>query len=166
MKRVALAALASLALATPSLADGKVYVQLPDLGDYKGQEAREFLYELVLANVVSSNCVGYEITEEEWSLLTDSADIIGYGELKLDAATFDDEYYAPAFAALDEAGTCEEWGPQVPGIVDTLVSHGGSRDPLPDQDKAYEEWRAFMDELRAQAEQGGQTATNGKTKTK
>ncbi|GLQ11611.1 hypothetical protein GCM10007913_35430 [Devosia yakushimensis] len=153
--------------ATPALADGKVYVQLPDLSDFSGQEAEEFLHQLVLANVVSSNCAGFEVSEAEWSLLTDSADIVGKGILGLDSAKFDDEYYGPAFAALDEAGTCEVEGPQVEPVLEFLVDQGGSRDPLPDQEAAYIEWRALQDYWDA----GGkgmpdEAAPAGKSKTK
>jgi hypothetical protein len=42
---------AALLWATPALADGKIYVQLPDLSSYAGQEAGDFLAEVVLANV-------------------------------------------------------------------------------------------------------------------
>lgn len=143
-------------------ADGKIYVQLPDLSGYSGAEAETFLREVVLANVVSSNCAGYEITDEEWSLLTDSADLLAYGQLKLAVGTYDDQYYKPAFAALDAPGTCEAEGPKVEAVLNQLVEDGGSREALPDQATAYEEWRALMDRLQAEAE----TPTPGKTKTK
>lgn len=153
--------------ATPALADGKIYVQLPDLSDFSGQEAEEFLHQLVLANVVSSNCTGFEVSEAEWSLLTDSADIVGKGILGLDSAKFDDEYYGPAFAALDEAGTCEVEGPQVEPVLEFLVDQGGSRDPLPDQEAAYIEWRALQDYWDAGGKgMPGEAAPAGKSKTK
>ncbi len=61
----------------------RFFVQLPDLSIYTDYQAEEFLGRVVLANVVSSNCTGYEVTDEEWSLLTDPADLLAYGQLKL-----------------------------------------------------------------------------------
>ena len=105
---------------------------------------------------------GYEVTEEEWSLLTDSADLLAYGQLKLNTDDYDTNYYTPAFEALDQAGTCEEKGPEVEEVLSELVDRGGSREALPDQDLAYEEWRALMDRLQAEANEPAPT----KTKTK
>lgn len=143
-------------------ADGKIFVQLPDVTSYSGAEAEAFLERVVLANVVSSNCAGFEVTDEDWSLLTDVADLLAYGQLKLSTDDYDTNYYTPAFNALDEAGTCEEKGPDVEKVLGELVELGGSREALPDQDAAYEEWRALMDRLQAEAN----APTSGKTKTK
>jgi hypothetical protein len=163
-KALTIAALSVGLLTVPVLADGKIYVQLPDLTSYTGAEAEDFLREVVLANVVSSNCPGYEVTDEEWSLLTDSADLLAYGQLKLDTGTYDEQYYAPAFAELDEPGTCDSAGPKVQPIIERLIEDGGSREALPDQDVAYEEWRAIMDELMEEAE-GGEPAPSGDGET-
>ena len=128
----------TLLLVTPALADGKIYVQLPDLSGITGAEAEAFLSEVVLANVVSSNCPGFEITEEEWSLLTDSADILARAQLRLSVDDYDSQFYGPAFAALDRPETCAQAGPGVQPTIDRLVELGGSRTALPDQDAAYE----------------------------
>ena len=128
----------TLLLAGPALADGKIYVQLPDLSGITGSEAEAFLSEVVLANVVSSNCAGYEITDEEWSLLTDSADILAREQLRLSVDDYDTRFYSPAFDALDRPETCDQAGPGVQPTIDRLVELGGSREALPDQDAAYE----------------------------
>lgn len=127
----------TLLLASPALADGKIYVQLPDLSSITGAEAEAFLSEVVLANVVSSNCTGYEITDEEWSLLTDSADILAREQLRLSVDDYDSRFYGPAFDALDRPETCDQAGP---GVQPTRPAGGtgGSREALPDQDAAYE----------------------------
>jgi hypothetical protein len=164
MKTIMLGFLGAVLLATPALADGKIYVQLPDLSDYQGERAERFLHELVLANVVSSNCPGFEVTEEESSLLIDSADVLARGNLKLSIDAYDADYYQPAFAALDQADTCEANGPYVQTTIDQLVVMGGSREPLPDQDAAYEDWRKMQDEWDAQVV--GTPAPTGKSKTK
>lgn len=167
MKIAPLVLAASVCLAAPALADGKVYVQLPDMSYFGGEIGEDFLYQLVLANVVSSNCPGFEVTDAEWSLLTDSADLLAYGELKLGTNDFDNLFYDPAFAALDEPTTCAEEGPAVEEILTELVEHGGSREPLPDQEKAYAEWRVLMDNLHAQAEAPeAEAAPKGKIKHK
>lgn len=148
--------------AQQAAADGKIYVQLPDVSAYGGPEAEAFLERVVLANVVSSNCAGYEITDEDWSLLTDAADLLAYGQLKLNTNDYDADYYKPAFDALDQDGTCEAKGPDVEKVLGELVALGGSREALPDQEAAYEEWRVLMDGLQAEAN----APVTGKTKTK
>ena len=162
IKKALLTGLLLAAGAQQAAADGKIFVQLPDLSAYSGAQAEQFLERVVLANVVSSNCPGFEVTDEEWSLLTDSAALLAYGQLKHNTGDYDDTYYAPAFNALDEAGTCAEKGPDVEAVLDELVERGGSREALPDQDAAYEEWRALMDRLEAEAN----APAAGKTKTK
>lgn len=160
MKRLLAATAVCLALANPTLADGKIYVQLPDLSSWKGEEAEIFLKEVVLANVVSSNCPGFEITDEEWSLLTDSADLLARGQLGLSVDDYDAKYYSPAFDALNDPDTCAEFGPEVQITIDKLLSFGGSREALPDQDAAYE-----AEQARNAAWDAG-AATPRKTKTK
>ncbi|MGV8951897.1 MAG: hypothetical protein ACOH2M_12390 [Cypionkella sp.] len=164
MKRMIAGLLGAVLLATPALADGKIYVQLPDLSSYQGKAAEDFLSQVVLANVVSSNCAGFEITEEEWSLLTDSADILARENLKLSVDAYDADYYKPAFAALDQAETCASKGPTVQPIIDELVKLGGSRAALPDQDAAYEAMQARQAGWDADA--AGAAAPSGKTKNK
>lgn len=149
----------TLLLASPALADGKIYVQLPDLSGITGAEAEAFLSEVVLANVVSSNCAGYEITEEEWSLLTDSADILAREQLRLSVDDYDSLYYGPAFEALDRPETCEQAGPGVQPTIDRLVELGGSREALPDQDAAYQAEQARQAAWDAMAEQPRKTKT-------
>ena len=127
-----------LLLATPALADGKIYVQLPDLSDFGGEEAEALLTEVVLANVISSNCPDFSVSDEEWSLLTDSADILARGRLGLSVDDYDSQYYGPAFAALDEADACATNGPDVQPVIEKLVEMGGSREALPDQEAAYQ----------------------------
>ena len=160
MKHLLVLFATSLALTVPSLADGKIYVQLPDLSGISGGEAETFLKEVVLANVISSNCDDFAVTDEEWSLLTDSADILARGQLGLSVDDYDSQYYAPAFDTLDKADACVAHGPQVQPVIDRLVELGGSREALPDQDAAYQ---------AEQARQLGWDAaalTPGKTKTK
>lgn len=149
----------TLLLATPALADGKIYVQLPDLSGLTGAEAEAFLSEVVLANVVSSNCPDFTITDEEWSLLTDSADILAREQLGLSVDDYDSQFYGPAFDALDRPETCAEAGPGVQPTLDRLVELGGSREPLPDQDAAYEAEQARHAAWDAPTDQPRKTKT-------
>ncbi len=160
MKRLFAILATSLVLTVPTLADGKIYVQLPDLTNIIGSEAETFLNAVVLANVISSNCPDFPVTEEEWSLLTDSADILAHEQLRLSVDDYDSQYYGPAFAALDKADACASHGPEVQPTIDKLVELGGSREALPDQDAAYEAEQA------RQASWDAAAATPGKTKTK
>ncbi|WP_299747757.1 hypothetical protein [Devosia sp.] len=161
MRKLIGASLAGLMLVSPALADGKVYVQLPDLSSLHGEGQKDFLRGLILANVISSNCPDFAVTEPEWSLLTDSADLIGRGQFHLNAEAYDQQYFGPAFAVLEDKSACETYGPTVQPILDQLVALGGSREPLPDQDAAYEDWRKMQDEWDA-----ADAAPVGKTKTK
>lgn len=151
-----------LALSGPALADGKIYVQLPDLSGVSGEAAEAMLSEVVLANVVSSNCPAFSVTDEEWSLLVDSADILAREQLRLSIDDYDSRFYGPAFAALDKPDACETAGPQVQPTLDRLVELGGSRDALPDQAAAYEAMQARQALWDGMAEE----PAKGKTKNK
>ena len=160
MKRLFVTIATTLLLAGPALADGKIYVQLPDLSGLTGAQAETFLNEVVLANVISSNCTDFAVTDEEWSLLTDSADILAREQLGLSVDDYDSRFYGPAFNALDAADACATHGPEVQPVLDRLVELGGSREALPDQDKAYEAEQARQASWDAAAE------TPRKSKTK
>lgn len=159
MRRLLTALLAALVLTPPAMADGKIYVQLPDLSSYRGEAAESFLQELVLANIVSSNCDGFAVTDAEWSLLTDAADILAYGQLGLSVDNYDSTYYGPAFAALDQPDTCEAEGPKVEPMLAKLVTLGGERTALPDQDAAYRAHQSLQAQWDARAGKGPRTKT-------
>jgi hypothetical protein len=154
--RLVLALVVSL-LPLPALADGKVYVQLPTLPTFAVDEAKALLEGMVLANIVSSNCPGYEVTEAEWSLLTDSADMVAYGQLGLSVDDYDALYYQPAFAALDDPDTCDTEGPAIEPMLENLVRLGGSREPLADQDAGYRTYQALQAQWDARAGKGPRT---------
>ena len=160
MKRLLTLLATSLVLTIPVLADGKIYVQLPDLSGIDGSAAEKFLGEVVLANVISSNCPDFAVTDEEWSLLTDSADMLARGQLGLSVDDYDSQYYGPAFAALDKADACATHGPDVQPVIDRLIELGGSRAALPDQDAAYQAEQA----RQASWDAGAQTPRKTKTK--
>ena len=162
MKPLLVSAAVALMLATPALADGKIYVALPDLSGVSGTAAETMLREVVLANVISSNCAEFSVTDEEWSLLTDSADILAHEQLNLSTDAYDSTYYDPAFSALDQADACATEGPKVQPMLEQLVALGGSRTALPDQEAAYQAMQA----RQAQWDALEPTPTPGKTKQK
>ena len=161
MKKIVLGLLGAALLVTPALADGKVYAQLPDLSSLHGEGEKDFLRGVILATVIASNCPDFAVSAAEWSLLTDSADIIAKGQLHLDTDTYNNEYFGPGLAVLENEGACETYGPKVQPVLEQLVALGGSREPLPDQDAAYEDWRKMQDSWDA-----ADAAPMGKTKTK
>ena len=106
------------------LADGAVPVTLPTLPPMAQAASVALIDRLVVANVVSSNCPGFEITDGEWGLLTGTADLIA-ASLGLDPAGYDAAFYGPAFDLLDDPATCATKGPDVRGAIDAVIALGG-----------------------------------------
>jgi hypothetical protein len=115
----------ALLASTAALADGAVPVTLPPLPRMGEPEFVALLDRLVVANVISSNCQGFAITDGEWGLLTGTADLIA-AELGLDAAAYDAAFYGPAFDLLDDPASCAARGPDVRPVIDLLIEMGGS----------------------------------------
>ncbi len=135
----------ALGFATPAFADGRIFVPLPDLSSYQGEDAAKLLDQLVIAVVVGMNCSGDGLAETEWSLLNDSADLLAYGQLGMSVGEYDDEVFKPAFDMLDQADTCENVVPKIDLLIERLIGLGGSLEPFPDQDAAFVEWSARQD---------------------
>jgi len=85
----------------PALADGGVTVKLPDPGQIAAAASPDFLMALVMANVAGMNCPGHALSDGEWALVTGTADRVA-GALKIGASAYDEDYYGPAFAAMDK----------------------------------------------------------------
>jgi hypothetical protein len=128
-KAFALAQCLTLCLASPTLADGGVTVTLPDSSQVTAAASPDFLMQLVMANVAGMNCPGFALSDGEWALITGTADRVA-ATLQIDAGTYDDDYYGPAFAALDAPGTCDREGPRIAPLIDRLRGMGGSTDPI------------------------------------
>ncbi|NPD17102.1 hypothetical protein HOY34_18065 [Xinfangfangia sp. D13-10-4-6] len=151
MKRFALLATCSLLLSgTAALADGKVYVTLPDMAVFAKDPvvADRMLRNLYNATVLSVNCPGASLSDAEHSLLTDSFDLLAYGELKLSTDELISRYEGPAFAQLDDPDACIEEADLKEQMLNDLRDAGGSTVPLADQEQAYHDWRALMDAIR------------------
>ncbi|WP_157971133.1 hypothetical protein [Pseudogemmobacter bohemicus] len=152
MKRIFLAAGLITGLgATAALADGKVYITLPDMSGFAQDPATadQLLRDMENTLVLSQNCPGSSLSDAEHSLLTDGFDLLAYGALKLDTDSIIAKYEVPAFAQLDNAAaTCPGEAALKARTIATLLEAGADLTPLPDQEKAYLEWRALMDSIR------------------
>jgi hypothetical protein len=126
MKRFALIAI----LATPALADGGITVQLPAEAEIAKAASPEFLMELVVANVIGSNCGGFQTDQGEWTLLTGTADRVAEAIGVVDASEYDDKFYGPAFDLLDQPGACETEGPKIKPLIQRLKAMGGDTKPI------------------------------------
>ncbi len=150
MKRILLTAGLSLGLSSGlALADGKVYVTLPDMSGIARDAAQsdQLLTDLYAVMVLSQNCPGASLTGAEHSLVSDGFDLLAHGELKLSSDEVISRYEQPAFALLDDNSNCAREAQLKFDTLKTLEAAGGSLVPLPDQEKAYVEWRALMDSI-------------------
>ena len=146
------AALALLLCAGQAHADGKIYVPLPSMTSVAEDPdaARDFLAEMYITLVINSNCFGASLSDPEHSLLTDSFDLLAYGEMAMSTDDIVETFEKPAFAYLDnaEANPCGAATERKEAVLSRLIGLGGSLTPLPDQEKAYAEWRVLMDSIR------------------
>jgi len=123
--RLAALALALALLPAAALADGAVPVTLPTLPVVDDPASYDsLLSDLVIANVISSNCPGYEITNGEWGMLTGTADMVA-AAMGLSTEVYDSNYYGPAFDVLDDPNACALYGPTVRPMLDLIASWGG-----------------------------------------
>jgi hypothetical protein len=99
----------------------------PPTADLGKKDASALLTRLVLANVASSNCAGYAVSNSQWKFITDTADQLA-NQLGLTVESYDAQYYAPAFAALEEADFCASEGPKVMPLIEEMIARGGSVD--------------------------------------
>ncbi|MDQ2066440.1 hypothetical protein Q9295_08650 [Xinfangfangia sp. CPCC 101601] len=116
-------------LSLPAFADRGATAQLPDAAQIAAAASPEFLHALVMANITSTNCPGHALSDDEWALITGTADRVA-AALNIDNRSFNDNYYSPAFAALDQAGTCDSEGAKIAPLIKRLRKMGGSADPI------------------------------------
>ncbi|MFV0291945.1 MAG: hypothetical protein ACK5II_01440 [Paracoccus sp. (in: a-proteobacteria)] len=120
------AGLISLSLtATPVQADGKrVVVDLPNLSGMPDEDAEKLIAALAQINVITSHCPDYPISDGEWTLLVGTGDMLAR-QLGMDPASYDKNYYGPAFQMLDDPAACDRIGPKARPIIEDLISMGG-----------------------------------------
>lgn len=121
--RMTLAALLMIGTAAQAASD-RVTVPLPETGGLTREEGRVLLAELANVNVITSNCPGYEITDGEWMLITGTGDKLA-AQLGLDPASYDREFFGPAFKLLDDPGACDRVGPRARPLIERLIGMGG-----------------------------------------
>ncbi|WBU64263.1 hypothetical protein [Paracoccus aerodenitrificans] len=121
-------AIASPALTSSAVAQGQVTVDMPDLSGMSEADAERLIAALAQINVITSNCPDYRVTDGEWTLLTGTGDMLA-ARLGIDPASYDRNYFAPAFETLEDPGACDRIGPKARPIIDDLIAMGGSTDP-------------------------------------
>lgn len=129
MRTILAAAVLAAGLSGTALADGGMSVQLPNTSGLGRAEAEALLAQLAQVNVITSNCPAHAVTDGEWTLITGTGDRLA-AQLGLDAATYDRNYYAPAFQLLDNPASCDRIGPQARPLIARLKSMGGGTTPL------------------------------------
>lgn len=108
----------------------RVTVALPDISTLSRAEGQVLLKELAEVNVMTSNCPDYAISDGEWMLLTGTGDRLA-AQLGLDPATYDRDYYGPAFQLLDDPAACGRVGPKAKPLIARLIAMGGETELKP-----------------------------------
>lgn len=122
--RMTLAALLMIGTAAQAASD-RVTVPLPETAGLSREEGRALLAELANVNVITSNCPDYPITDGEWMLITGTGDKLA-AQLGLDPASYEREFFGPAFKLLDDPGACDRVGPQARPLIERLIGMGGT----------------------------------------
>lgn len=125
MRALGLAAAGLLMAAGAAAADG---VTLPDVSGLDRKAAEALIAELAQVNVMTSNCPAWAIDDGAWALLTGTGDKLA-AQLGMDPAAYDDRFYGPAFALLDDPGACDRVGPKAAPLIARLEAMGGSTGP-------------------------------------
>lgn len=110
-------------------ADGGVTVRMPDVSGLDDDQAQALLTDLAKVNVITSNCPAYQISNGEWTLITATGDVLAT-RLGLDARSYDQKYYGPAFKLLEDPGACDRIGPTAKPLIRRLIQMGGGTTPL------------------------------------
>jgi hypothetical protein len=106
----------------------RLVVPLPDISGLNDTQAKDLARDLAQANVITSNCPEYDVSDGVWQLMTGTTDALT-AKLGLDPIAYDREYFRPAFNLMDDANACQTLGPDVQGTVDRLIAMGGDIKP-------------------------------------
>lgn len=107
----------------------RVTVALPDVSGLERSAAETLARQVAEADVITSNCDAYQISDGEWTLLTGTGDKLA-ALLGLDPSAYEQSFYAPAFGLLDDPAACDRIGPQAKPLVQRLIGMGGGTEPL------------------------------------
>lgn len=125
MRRLSTLAMMALLIAAPAFAAEDSPVVLPEIPMLNEQDSVDLLTGLVVANVVSQNCEGFEISDAEWELLNGSAAILA-ARFQLDPPQYNEMFLHPAFGVLNREGGCAEEGPRIQPLIQRLIDWGGA----------------------------------------
>lgn len=106
-----------------ALADTAFSVTLPDVSGLDRSEARLLIAQLAEVNVITSNCADWTVDDATWALLTGTGDVLAM-QLGIDPAAYDDMYFGPAFALLDDPTACDRIGPMARPLIARLQAMG------------------------------------------
>ncbi|MDB6178099.1 hypothetical protein PAF17_11390 [Paracoccus sp. Z330] len=126
-----------LATADASLGQDRLVVPLPDISSLSQSEAQSLTRQIVEADVITSNCPAYAISDGAWTLLTGTGELLA-GKLDMDPAAYEQEVIAPAYALLDDPESCDRIGPEVDPLIDRLIDMGGATEPNPSEPRPTE----------------------------
>jgi len=105
--------------ASPSFAD----TGLPDIPHLSETDSVDLLTDLAVANVISQNCAGFEITDAEYDLLNGASGILST-RFRLDPPTYNEMFLHPAYGVLAEEDGCAVEGPKIQALIDRLIGWG------------------------------------------
>lgn len=104
--------------------------QLPKPAMLAAAASPEFLAILSRANVAALDCPGFESTEGEWDLITQTADAVA-AQLVVSPEAYESDYLAPAFQTVLAEGGCAAEGPKVAETLAVLAAMGGRAEGWP-----------------------------------
>mgnify|MGYP000867173269 FL=1 len=114
-----------LLMGTPVIADEHSGVVLPEIPILSEQDSVDLLTGLVVANVVSQNCEGFEISDAEWELLNGSAAILAQ-RFQLDPPQYNEMFLHPAYGVLSRDDGCSDEGPLIQPLIERLIGWGAA----------------------------------------
>lgn len=109
-------------------AAGRVTVALPDVSGLARNDAESLARQVAEADVITSNCDDYPISDGEWTLLAGTGDKLA-ALLGMDPASYERDYYTPAFALLSDPASCDRIGPTAKPLIQRLIGMGGGTTP-------------------------------------
>lgn len=111
---------------TPAAAEDAMWsVTMPDVSGLNRDEAEALIAKLAEVNVIASNCPDWSIDDPTWALITGTGDLLAM-QLGIDPAAYDETYFGPAFALLDDPTSCARIGPEAAPLIARLNAMGGS----------------------------------------
>lgn len=102
---------------------GAQLVRAETLSAMTEADADDLLRQIVQADIISSNCDDFPISDDDWQLLNSSANFLA-AQLGLGPSQVERDYYGPTFDRLDQPGFCDLSGSQTAPLVARLRQMG------------------------------------------